>query len=313
MHMFANCVLMNAIFNDQISCFCFPNYISLVVCRYEVLSISIYYRFPLCPFCAANIFGQGERRRDQSHVWSQDILESLASESSFHHHLSHTASVNIVIDIHCPRSGQMCWMACRRLEFCIRTSCRSGRIETLIWPLSFVPEILLEPAAARHQHRNCTCYIMMHHPSLPMSGSCNGFAISASRIASKESSFERNSSEGRLHLWSCSFKNGYTLLAWGGRKWAKACKASSLTSSRTAILPTRTCWTIFNSSKQMSWLNLPSLEGDLTSCNIMQACKRSALSPLLRCSNMSLANKCLNDFEADLNASLAQSVVRTRA
>ena len=137
--------------------------LSYVVRRYKVLSISIYYRFPLCPFCAANIFGQRERRRDQSHVWSQDILESLASESSFHHHLSHTASVHIVIDIPCPRSGQMCRMACRRLEFCIRNSRRSGRIERLIWPLplSFVPEILLEPAAARHQHRNCTSYIMI--------------------------------------------------------------------------------------------------------------------------------------------------------
>ncbi len=67
---------------------------------------------PLYPFCAATIFGQREGRRDQSHVWSQDILESLASESSFHHHLSHTPSVNIAMDIHCPRSGQMCRMAC---------------------------------------------------------------------------------------------------------------------------------------------------------------------------------------------------------
>ena len=112
-------ILFNTVFSSSIriaisTCVERPNILflfselSLVVCRYEVLSISIYYRFPLCPFCAANIFGQRERRRDQSHVWSQDILESLASESSFHHHLSHTASVNIVIDIHCPRSGQMC-------------------------------------------------------------------------------------------------------------------------------------------------------------------------------------------------------------
>ena len=161
--------------------------------------------------------------------------------------------------------------------------------------------------------RKCTCYIVMHHPSLPLSGSCTGFAISASRTASKASSFERNSSEGRSHLRSFSFKNGNTLSAWGGRKWAKACKASSLTSPRTAILPTRRCRTNFNSSKHMAPLNLPSLEGDLTFCNAMQACKRSALSPLLRCSSTSLANKCLKDFEADSKAKLAQIVMRTRA
>ena len=214
---------------------------------------------------------------------------------------------------HChghPRSRQMC-----RLNGLSKFMSSRLQVESKDWLGSWV---LWQKSCSNQRqsdtsHRKCTCYIVMHHPSLPLSGSCTGFAISASKTASKQSSFERNSSEGRSHLRSFSFKNGNTLSAWGGRKWAKACKASSLTSSRTAILPTRRCRTNFNSSKHMAPLNLPSLEGDLTFCNAMQACKRSALSPLLRCSSMSLANKCLKDFEADSKAKWALIVTRTRA
>ena len=95
---------------------------------------------------AADIFSQRERRRDHSQLWSQDILESLASESSvssppFSHSTCQTlpwtsalqadVSIEWLVEIHVIQAP--------------------GRIERLTQQLSLVAEILFEPTAVRHK------------------------------------------------------------------------------------------------------------------------------------------------------------------
>ena len=101
---------------------------------------------------AANIFSQRERRHDHSHVWSQDIRESLASEISFHHHLSHTAPVNIAWTSALQANMSIEWLI-GEWNFAseIHVIQAPGRIERLTQQLSFVAEILFEPTAVRHQ------------------------------------------------------------------------------------------------------------------------------------------------------------------
>ena len=140
-------------------------------------------------------------------------------------------------------------------------------------------------------------------------------AIWASRIASKESSSARKSSEGFWHLRRCWSTNGYTLVARDGRRCTKALKASSLTWLCIFCPASWTLTTNFNSFTPISSLNLPSLSGDLTNCSALQAYMRSGAVELTlpNTCRISLANKCRSDFEGDSKAHLAQLVMRWRA
>ena len=116
---------------------------------------------------AANIFSQRERRRDHSHLWSQEILESLViGKFSFittflTQHLSTlpwTSALQANISIE--------WLI-GEWNFAseIHVIQAPGRIERLTRQLSFVAEILLEPTAVRHQPSEV---LLLHRDAPPV-------------------------------------------------------------------------------------------------------------------------------------------------